>query len=256
MKTNTPNPLVPQGTFPDQRGKSHIRLAVFAILAVHLVLLAVLLQLGCNKKNSDMALNTDTNIYQPVVPTDTNPFTPPPPTNVAPPVPEVTNIAPPPDTSVVPPPPPPPPPPAAEGEREYVIVKGDSFYTLAKKFGVSSKAIAAANPGVDSTRLKIGQKIKIPAGVSGSSTKVLSASAGTEGAERIHVVKSGEKLYTIAKAEGTTVKAIQAANNLHTTRILVGQKLKIPAKAAAPTAPVTEPLTSTPSAPGVPPPIQ
>ncbi|MEY2409879.1 MAG: hypothetical protein QOF48_2549, partial [Verrucomicrobiota bacterium] len=48
---NKPNPLVPQGTFAD-KGKSHIRITVFAILAVHVVLLGVLLIAGCNKKDN------------------------------------------------------------------------------------------------------------------------------------------------------------------------------------------------------------
>src|SRR5437870_3758007 len=48
-KMNTPSPLVPQGTFPDNRGRSHIRIAVFTILAVHIVLLGALLMAGCKK---------------------------------------------------------------------------------------------------------------------------------------------------------------------------------------------------------------
>src|SRR6185436_2895915 len=47
--TNAPSPLVPQGTLPDGRGKSHIRIAVFSILAVHAVLLGTLLIFGCKK---------------------------------------------------------------------------------------------------------------------------------------------------------------------------------------------------------------
>ena len=46
---------------------------------------------------------------------------------------------------------------------EHVVVKGDNFFDLSKKYHVSTKAIAAANPGIDSTKLKIGQKLKIPA---------------------------------------------------------------------------------------------
>jgi LysM repeat protein len=46
----------------------------------------------------------------------------------------------------------------------------------------------------------------------------------------------------IAKTHGTTVKAIQSENNLVTTKINVGQKLKIPVKAAAVApAPLVEP---------------
>jgi len=63
--------------------------------------------------------------------------------------------------------------------------------------------------------------------------------------------QSGDNLTKIAKTHGTTVKAIQAENNLTTTKINVGQKLKIPAKAAAAVpAPVVEPtLAPAPAAP-------
>ena len=55
-----------------------------------------------------------------------------------------------------------------------------------------------------------------------------STGAGTGG--ETYIVKSGDTLTKIAKQYGTTVKAIEAENNLTTTRIKVGQKLKIPAK--------------------------
>ena len=44
----------------------------------------------------------------------------------------------------------------------HTIAKGDSFYTLGKKYNVGLKAIADANPGVNPNRLKIGDKVKIP----------------------------------------------------------------------------------------------
>jgi len=44
----------------------------------------------------------------------------------------------------------------------------------------------------------------------------------------VYVVKSGDTLSRIAKAHGTTVKTIEAANGLESDRILVGAKLKIP----------------------------
>lgn len=44
----------------------------------------------------------------------------------------------------------------------------------------------------------------------------------------IYTVKSGDTLTRIAKAHGTTVKALKAANSLENDRIVVGTKLKIP----------------------------
>jgi LysM repeat protein len=65
-------------------------------------------------------------------------------------------------------------------------------------------------------------------------------------------VKSGDTLTKIAKAQGTTVKAIRGENNLTTDHIKVGQKLKIPAKAeAAAPAPAPAPVAPAPApAPG------
>src|SRR3954468_17718839 len=55
---NTPSPLIPQGALPTTRSRSHIRIAVFTILAVHLVLLFALLMAGC-KKTADQAKTGD-----------------------------------------------------------------------------------------------------------------------------------------------------------------------------------------------------
>jgi LysM repeat protein len=46
--------------------------------------------------------------------------------------------------------------------------------------------------------------------------------------ESLYVVKSGDSLTRIAKAHGTTVNALKAANGLESDRIVVGAKLKIP----------------------------
>jgi LysM repeat protein len=44
----------------------------------------------------------------------------------------------------------------------------------------------------------------------------------------IYVVKSGDTLTRIARTYGTTIKAIETANDLNGDRIVVGLKLKIP----------------------------
>jgi LysM repeat protein len=73
----------------------------------------------------------------------------------------------------------------------------------------------------------------------------------------LYTVKSGDTLTKIAHAYGVTVKAIETENNLTTTQIKVGQKLKIPAKAEAPPAPVAPtPAPAVPApatVPGTPP---
>lgn len=256
---NTPNPLIPQGTFPDSRGRSHIRIAVFAILAVHVVLLGGLLMLGCRKPAEQEADKGASNSYPPIVLSE-----PPsnPPVVVVPPStpPSVVVISNPPSTGSIPPTPQSDILPPSSGT-EHVVVKGDSFYTLGKKYGVSTKAIAEANPGVDSSRLKLGQKLKIPAGgaapTAASALVSPSSVSGSSGAEKTYSVKSGDNLLKIAKANGTSVKALRSANALKTDQIKVGQKLKIPAKSAPAVAetiptPATPPTTGTTGTTGTP----
>jgi len=135
--------------------------------------------------------------------------------------------------------------------QEYTIVKGDLLATIAKNNHVSTKAILDANPGVDPKKLKIGQKIKIPAGASASTSPGAAASMGApamadtaaSAGAITYKVKSGDNLTTIAKKNHVSIKAIQSANNLgSSTSIKVGQVLKIPGTAAPAPAPEAAPV--------------
>jgi LysM repeat protein len=277
---NTPSPLVPQGTFQD-KGKSHVRITVFAILAIHFVLLGVLLIAGCNKKSASETELGDNPV--PPVTTPANPTTPeswPTPTApstgaadippVPPPVPPVvqnppatttpTTLAPTtpvqttpietvtPSTSI------PSPIESGGGVIEHTIAKGETLATIGKKYGVGYKAIEAANPGISPTRLKIGDKIKIPAKSASAPTASATPAANDGSAGKVYVVKSGDNLLKIAKTTGVSVNQLRAANNLRTDQIRVGQKLKIPAKGQTPPAleAVSPPPVAPPVTPGVP----
>src|SRR5947207_12470273 len=124
---NTPSPLIPQGTLPGVRGKSHIRIAVITILAVHVVLLLALLMAGCKKTSDQVAKNDGApgDIAPPFDPTilPTNPPSTPPP-------PAPSNAG----TALVTPTPislTPTPAPAVTSfdGTDHVVIKGDSFYT-------------------------------------------------------------------------------------------------------------------------------
>jgi LysM repeat protein len=176
----------------------------------------------------------DTNALPPM---DTNAFTPTPMPAPAP-------------TPYVPEIPAPAPAPAMS---EYVVQSGDSFYTIAKNHGTTITAMQAANPGVDSRRLKIGQKLVLPAPNATSTTGAFApAPAVSSSSETLYTVKSGDNLLRIASRFGTTVKAIKSLNGLSTDQIKVGQKLKIPAKPApapepVPVAPTFPEATTTPA---------
>lgn len=56
---------------------------------------------------------------------------------------------------------------AATGVRNadgtYTVAAGDNLSKIARKFGTSVDAIESENPGISSTSLKIGQKVRLPA---------------------------------------------------------------------------------------------
>jgi len=204
-------------------GRARVKVAFFCVLGLHVAGLMVLLVQGCKREQTpgqepQPPALTDTNL--PVVDTNAASLA----TTVVPqpvPVPETT------------------PTPPVPTPQEYTIQKGDSFYTIAKKFSVTAKAIQDANPNVNPTKLQIGHKIVIPAPTGpapGAPPGGVSPVPLVNG-EQTYVVQSGDTLTRIATKFGTTANAIRKANNLTTDRIKVGDKLKIPVKATAPTAP-------------------
>ncbi len=246
------NPLLPQGSFEAQANKkSHVRIAVFTILAIHVVVLGALLIQGCKRDTEEAVLPppAPTNDIPPLV--DAVPVITPGPTSAIPSalVQTTAVVAPPP--LVIPPPIVIPPPPfpitvADAVAAEHVITRGDTFDSLSKKHGVSVKAIQAANPALNPTRLKIGDKVKIPARTAAAPAAAPTSLSSADPA--LHVVVSGDNLGAIAKKYHTTVKEIQRLNNMTTTQIKVGQKLKLPASASAsavapPPAPVPAPAS-------------
>ncbi|MBR5261253.1 MAG: peptidoglycan-binding protein, partial [Oscillospiraceae bacterium] len=54
--------------------------------------------------------------------------------------------------------------PYLRGYRRYEAQRGDSFYKLARRFGSTPEAISAANPGVSSKNIPVGQLLVIPFG--------------------------------------------------------------------------------------------
>jgi LysM repeat protein len=198
--------------------RARVRLAVFFVLSIHVIGLMALLMQGCRKPTEPEQPPTDTNATAPPSMEATNP-------------PAVDTNLPPAAMA---------PPAAAPGAQEYVVAKGDTFSSIAKKTGVTVKAIEEANPEVQPTKLKIGQKLQIPAPTSAGATAAPSAAATMDagtGGEQTYSVKSGDTLTKIASQFGVTVKSLRSENNLTTDKIKVGQKLKIPAKASAPAAP-------------------
>ncbi len=53
--------------------------------------------------------------------------------------------------------------PAVAGPGEYVVKSGDSLAKIARSQGVSLTDLQSVNPGVNSAKLSVGQKLKLPA---------------------------------------------------------------------------------------------
>jgi LysM repeat protein len=226
---NNPNPFVPKGSLLEQQSvrRSRLKITVSCVLAVGIVSLVGMLIQGCKREQpADNTLsNLDTN---PPVMTDTNPPAMVDTNPIAMTAP-MTNITP----VVVP-------PPVIETTpgTVYAVAKGDTLSSIAKAHHITLSALQSANTGVDAKHLKVGQKLTIPGATTSATTPTTTSAVAADTGADTYVVKSGDTLTTIAKKHGTTVKALEAANNLTTTKIKVGQKLKLPSASAPAPAPV------------------
>lgn len=105
----------------------------------------------------------------------------------------------------------------------HAVAKGDSLWSIAKKYGITVDELAAANQLAKSATLRLGQQLAVPA-------KAAPAAPDTDAANT-YAVKSGDTLGAIARKHGTSVSALRAANNLSGDNLRVGQKLVIPGNA-------------------------
>ncbi len=133
----------------------------------------------------------------------------------------------------------------AEASQTYVVRKGDSLYTIAKKFRIDQSKIEEAN-SLDSVKLRPGDKLKIPTKrtsggrqISGNEVTESSRSArpvsGTMTSEPsaaqdppYHTVRKGDTLASIAKKYSLSVKDLKELNDLaRTTKLKPGRQLLV-----------------------------
>lgn len=127
--------------------------------------------------------------------------------------------------------------PAPSGRnRSHTVVAGETFYGIARRYGVTAAQLRALNPDVDMDALEVGDELRLPAGARDSRAAAqprLQAPAGAQTQQprrgtRSHVVVAGETLFGIARRYGVTVDAIRRANQMETDQVRVGQRLVIP----------------------------
>ena len=105
----------------------------------------------------------------------------------------------------------------ATGE-EYVVKKGDTLYSIARKYNTSVDNLKSIN-NIITDSLAIGQIIKLP-----STSNVASDT---------YIVKKGDSLYSIARTYNTSVDKLKEINNLTSNALAIGQVLKLPSSNAS-----------------------
>lgn len=113
---------------------------------------------------------------------------------------------------------------------KYVIQKGDNLASIASKYKVTVADIKRWN-GLTSDNIVAGKTLLIYSGSGTTTVKNNNTNNTNNGGSAklgsVHIVKSGESLWSIAKKYGTTVEKIKKDNNLSSDKINIGQKLKI-----------------------------
>jgi putative chitinase len=117
---------------------------------------------------------------------------------------------------------------AYAGQTWYVVQRGDSLASIARWFGTTVQAIAAANGIYNPNFIYPGQQLIIPAGSGNPQPPPQS----------YYTVQRGDTLARIAARFGTTVWAIAQANNIQNINwIYAGMYLVIPSGGSYPPPP-------------------
>jgi len=110
----------------------------------------------------------------------------------------------------------------------YTVVKGDTLWSISKRYDVKMSSIISTNNLKEISRLSIGQKLKLTI-TNMDIAKAEGYSQGTEAEEMIYYVKKGESLWSISREYNVKLEAIIAANSItDASKISAGQALRIP----------------------------
>ena len=92
----------------------------------------------------------------------------------------------------------------------YKVEKGDTLYSISKKFNISVDELKNMN-NISDTAISPGQELRIKTNIDTNT----------------YTVEQGDTLYSISKKYNTTVKALQQLNNLKGTTVSIGQELLV-----------------------------
>lgn len=102
--------------------------------------------------------------------------------------------------------------PDSMATNEYIVKRGDSLWSIAKKYNVKVEELKSAN-NLTTDLLSIGQRLIIP---------------NTNSEINYYIVKRGDTLYSIARQNNTTVNELKRLNNLTNDILSIGQSLILP----------------------------
>jgi len=103
-------------------------------------------------------------------------------------------------------------PPKSDMTNNYIVKKGDTLYSISRKFNIPVDTIKRLN-NLTSNTLKIGQVLKL------EEDQDLPNTTGK------YIVKRGDTLYSISRRFSIPVDTIKQLNNLTDNALTVGQKL-------------------------------
>ncbi len=130
--------------------------------------------------------------------------------------------------------------PSASGSRVHVVQRGENLFRVALRYGLSTRALAAANGIVNVNRVYAGQRLVIPSGDTTPSSPAQPAPSGGT-----YVVRRGDTLAAIAQRHGVSTWTLAQANGIRNPSfIYVGQVLRIPSGGSPAPSPSPSPAPS------------
>lgn len=127
-------------------------------------------------------------------------------------------------------------PVAAAAPSTYTVQAGDNPWTIAKKHGIPLEELLKVNQIKDPKNLKIGDVLKLPAGVVSKApapaAKTPPAAPAPDGADwESYTIKKGDNPWKISKnLKLDHQKILQLNPGVDFTKLSIGQQIKVPKK--------------------------
>jgi LysM repeat protein len=134
-------------------------------------------------------------------------------------------------------------PPPSTSSGVHVVQRGENLYRIALRYGTTTRALAAVNGIVNTSRIYVGQRLMIPGQAATSPAPAQPAPSG-----QTYTVRRGDTLSGIALRHGVSMWSLAQLNGIRNPSLIyVGQVLRIPG-GGSPAQPAPSPSPS-PSAP-------